>query len=324
MRVSRIYRLLRLITLLQSGRGYTVQELLAELEVSRRTVFRDLKMLEMAGVPYYHDRQRGGYFLNGEFFLPPVNLTLEEALAVVLGAARPGGGEMPLSEQAARAALKLESALPGPIRRHVGSVMDRLHVRSAPTARHEGLDALFRQLVDAVVRRRICRMVYISFLERRQIDIEVHPLRLAFIHRAWYLLAHSVEHGEVRTFKLSRIRRLRMLRETFTPPADADPADRFGQAWNMIPEGRVYEVQLHFAPKVAGNVAEVQWHPSQRVTWHDDGAIDFRVTVDGLGEITWWILGYGDQVTVVRPRALRRRVARVAENMLATYRREAP
>ena len=51
--------------------------------------------------------------------------------------------------------------------------------------------------------------------------------------------------------------------------------------------------------RLAGTVAEVQWHPSQKVTWLYDGQIDFHVRVDGLGEIAWWILGYGDQVEVV-------------------------
>jgi len=46
---------------------------------------------------------------------------------------------------------------------------------------------------------------------------------------------------------------------------------------------------------VAGNVAEVLWHQTQRVEWNDDGSIEFHATVDGLGEITWWLLGYGSQ-----------------------------
>ena len=59
MSISRIYRILRLITLLQSGRGYSADELAEELEVSRRTVFRDLNVLEMAHIPYYHEAPGG-------------------------------------------------------------------------------------------------------------------------------------------------------------------------------------------------------------------------------------------------------------------------
>ncbi|RPI61897.1 MAG: HTH domain-containing protein, partial [Planctomycetaceae bacterium] len=88
MNVSRVYRLLRLITMLQSGRSYTVDELAVELEISRRTVFRDLNMLELAHIPYYFDDARQGYGISKHFFLPPVNLTLSEALAVLMLAGR--------------------------------------------------------------------------------------------------------------------------------------------------------------------------------------------------------------------------------------------
>ena len=137
-----------------------------------------------------------------------------------------------------------------------------------------------------------------------------------------YLIAHSRRHGEVRTFKLGRIRRLAVLAKTFDRPRGIDLDEYFGDAWSMIPEGRLYDVHLHFEPMVAGNVAEVQWHRTQRVEWNDDGSIEFHVRVDGLGEITWWILGYGEQVEVVAPAELRHRVAGVIGTVLEKYRKK--
>ena len=258
MDISRVYRLLRLITLLQSGRGYSVSELAEELQVSRRTVFRDLNMLELAHIPYYHDRQKGGYYLNNRFFLPPVNLSLTEALAILmLTAAQRPSHRLPMTAPAAQAAMKLESALPAPMREHVGSLLKNLQVRFSPSSRHEGLDPMFQDIAGAIVSRRICRMVYISFYEHKQIDVEVHPLRLVFVGRAWYCIAHSPTHRQVRTFKLGRIRKLEVLNGVFERPRGVDPDGHFGRAWSMIPEGRMHNVHLHFEPKVAGNVAEV-------------------------------------------------------------------
>ena len=320
MSVSRVYRLLRLITLLQTRGGYSATELANELEVSRRTIFRDLNMLEMARIPYYFDPDRGGYRISSHFFLPPVNLTLTEALAVLLLTRRgPKAGQVPLLSQGARAAVKLESALPKAIREHVGSVMDRMSFSTGPLSKHEGLDAMFDELAEATARRKVCRIVYISFHERKQIQTTIHPLRLMFIGRAWYLIAHSAKHRQVRTFKLARIRKCILTGRTFETPKDADPGEYLGDAWQMIPEGRLYDVHLRFAPKVAGNVAEVRWHHSQRVDFNDDGSADFRAKVDGLGEITWWILGYGDQVEVLSPPELRARVAETAQSMLGMY-----
>ena len=318
--VSRVYRLLPLVTLLQGRRSYTADDLAAELEVSRRTVFRDLNMLEMARIPYYFDEETRGYRISRHFFLPPVNLTFGEALAllVVTGRLR-DTGHMPLLDEARRAGMKIESALPEAVCRHVGPLIERLQVRSSPAARHEGIDGLFDELLEALAARHVCRLIYLSFREGKQLTFTVHPLRVVFIARAWYLIAHCPAEGGLRTYKLARVRKLTVTDKTFTQPHDVDLDEYFGDAWCMIPEGRTYGVHLRFARKVAGNVAEVRWHRNQQTQFNDDGTLDFRVKVDGLGEISWWILGYGDQVEVVSPPALRKKIAGVARAVLGMY-----
>jgi len=84
----------------------------------------------------------------------------------------------------------------------------------------------------------------------------------------------------------------------------------------MIPEGKIYNIKLRFLPKVANNVTEVQWHSTQKVTRNSDGSATMEFRVDGLGEITWWILGYGDQVQVLAPKALREKTLQAAKNMI--------
>ena len=61
---------------------------------------------------------------------------------------------------------------------------------------------------------------------------------------------------------------------------------------------------MHFEKLVAKNVAEVTWHKTQRLVWLDDGRLDFHVTVSGINEISWWILGYGDQARSPRARGV--------------------
>jgi len=320
MNVSRVHRLLRLITLLQARRSYSAGDLAAELEVSRRTIFRDLNMLEMAHIPYYFDQDSGGYRISRHFFLPPINLTLGEALSMLAMTGRiEGAQDVPLVGHGTRAAVKLESSLPSSIREFVGPVLDRLTVSFGPLADHEGLDSVFDQLSGAVVDRRLCRMYYHSLYEGRDIYITVKPLRLVFMGRAWYLLGDSRTHREVRTFKLSRILELTVTKQTFRKPRDVNVNEYFGNARNMIPEGREYDVHLHFAAKVATNVSEVRWHKTQRAEFRPDGSLDYHVTVDGLGEISWWILGYGDQVEVIEPPPLRGHIAEVAGSLVAKY-----
>jgi len=88
----------------------------------------------------------------------------------------------------------------------------------------------------------------------------------------------------------------------------------------MIPEkGRDREVLVHFSRLVTPNVAEVSWHKTQRLVFRDDGSLDFHVTVSGLNEISWWILGYGDQAEVIEPPELRRLIAARAKRMVEQY-----
>ena len=83
MNISRIHRLLRLITILQSGQAPSVNDLAEELKISRRTLFRDLKILEAANIPYYH-KHGTGYHIARHFFLPPVSLTIPEILSLMV------------------------------------------------------------------------------------------------------------------------------------------------------------------------------------------------------------------------------------------------
>jgi len=122
--------------------------------------------------------------------------------------------------------------------------------------------------------------------------------------------------GRIRTFKLNRIKQLELSDKCFIDGEKFDLHEHLGRAWSMIPEGKLYSIKLRFLPKVAHNVAEVQWHNTQQATWNGDGSVILEFRVDGLGEISWWILGYGDQVQVLAPEALRKRVIDAARNMI--------
>ena len=136
------------------------------------------------------------------------------------------------------------------------------------------------------------------------------------------MVGYSSLHRSVRMFKLLRIYQLKFLNKLYVRDKDFDLDKFFGYAWNMIPEGRIYRVAIRFSPKVAGNVAEVLWHKTQQIESLKDGSMIFRVTVDGLTEISWWILGYGAEVEVIAPAVLRTRIAKTAQRMVELYKRK--
>ena len=324
--LGRIHRLLKLAALLQSGRNYDTPLLALELGVSRRTVFRYLDVLRSVGMDFAHDPQTGGYQAKPGSLLRPVDFSLTEALALLLASrgVRYGPAEpsVPLLRSAASAALKIESVLPGPVQQYCRELINKIIIYPAAAARHKHTAGFFEMIQKAMHQKRKLKMVYRSLTERERIETTLSPYRLLFCQRAWYVVGHSSLHNSVRTFKLLRVYQLKLLDKLYIPDKDFNLEKFFGYAWSMIPEGKLHRVVLRFSPKVAHNVAEVLWHKTQQFEWLRDGSLIFRVTVDGLTEIGWWILGYGAEVEVMAPAILRSHMAKTAEAMLKTYKRK--
>jgi proteasome accessory factor B len=302
---------------LQAGKSYAVGDLSKMFGTSRRTIFRDLNELQAIGVPYHYDAKTGGYEIDPEFFLPPVDLNLQEALSLLLLAHEASKQiQLPFKRSALLAALKIENNLPVKIRQYCNKALRSISTKAAAQAPMDLLDKTFAQLQKAIVAKRQVNISYHSLFDGKIISVVFCPYHLFYNCRAWYVLGFSDLHKSVRTFKLSRIRQLQITDKCFLGGDKFDLADYIGRAWSMIPEGRIYNVKLWFLPKVAENVTEVQWHSTQKVTRNPDGSATVEFRVDGLGEITWWILGYGDQVQVLATKALRTRICEIARNMI--------
>jgi proteasome accessory factor B len=320
MKRSRISRVMQILTTLQAGKSYAVSDLSKMFGTSRRTIFRDLKELQAIGVPYRYDARTSGYMIEPEFFLPPIDLNLQEALGLLMLAHKGRDQiQLPFKNSVLLAALKIENNLPAKIRRYCNKALQNISTRAgaqAPVTHSAGLDKTFAQLQQAIVKKRKVNIRYHSLFEETIIDVELCPYHLLYNNRAWYVLGRSSLHESVRTFKLNRIRELTTTERCFVDGENFDVHEYFGRAWSMIPEGRIYNIKLRFLPKVANNVAEVQWHSTQKVVRNSDGSATIEFLVDGLGEITWWILGYGDQVQVLAPKELRKKVLETAKNMV--------
>jgi len=320
MDVGRLHRVLKLVTLLQTHRPYNADQFAAECGVSRRTIYRDLNVIERAGIPFYYDRPTGRYQLQQAALLPAINLSLDEALALVLLASELGrAGRLPLFQPARDAAAKIEASLPVGMRAALGGILRSTVVRPGATARHNALQETYHLVQRAITRRQPLEAVYISFHDQGQIRTRIEPYWLLFQERAWYVIGRSVRHRAVRTFKLGRFKRLDAAEGRFAGPRDLTLEKYLGNAWRVIRGDKTYEVHLRFSPLVSPNVAEVNWHRTQKVQWDDDGCVHFRATVEGLDEIVWWVLGYGPEVEVLEPAELRTRLVAMGRRMLAQY-----
>jgi proteasome accessory factor B len=321
MNLSRIRRLLKLIGLLQGGRGRNPESLAVDCGVSRRTVFRDLEVLRASGVPLAYDEERQQYHIPGTYFLPPTFLTSEEALAVITLCHELGSdGRLPFYDAACTAAVKLENNLPHEMREYLRSVASSVQIRTAASNPLDGRQGVYRELVSAIAKRRCARITYDSFSEGETISTRLSPYRLLFSGRSWYVIARSSLHREVRTFHVGRILQLDLLDDRYQLPRNFNLERYLKNAWQLIPEAGIdWKVVVRFRKKVARNVAEVLWHKTQQTRFEPDGSLIFECTVTGLDEISWWVMGYGDQAEVIDPPQLKRIVSERARRMVETY-----
>ena len=311
---------MQILTTLQAGQSCTVQDLSRVFGTSRRTVFRDLKELQAMGVPYHYDARTGRYAIESGYFLPPMDLNPQEALALLLLTQKVSHQvQLPFRKSALLAALKIESNLPAEIKKYCSNVLRHIWTRTdvkALSRQSARFDRIFARLQKAIAKKQKVNVTYRPPLEEEATTVELCPYHLLYENGTWHILGHSSLHDRVRTFELNHIQAVQRTGQCYLDDEDFDVSEFLRRAWSTVPEGQMHDVKLLFLPKVAVDVAEVTWHHSQIVTRNEDGSVLVEFCVDGLNEITWWVLGYGDQVRILSPESLRKRVREIAENVV--------
>ena len=273
--VDRLHRLLRLVELLQSGRHYNSNQLAFECSVSRRTVFRDLNLLQGSGIPITFDEQRQGYSLPSRMFLPPTDLTLEESLSLLVLCYELGDDEhgIPFHASARSAAVKLLSNLPSNFREHVGDLTEAISVRLPSHNLLPNAKSHYDLLVQSISKRRQIRIQYQSFAENDEISTVMSPYRILFNRRSWYLIGRSTLHREVRTFNIGRIIKAELLDSNYKVPPRFSLERYLGNAWSLIREpGKSHKVIIRFqktsCPKCGRSAMAQNTKISLERRWH--------------------------------------------------------
>jgi proteasome accessory factor B len=315
-KTSRISRILQLLTVLQSGQDHSVDGLVGVLKISKRMVFRDLSELRKIGIPCNFNKTARSYQIHPSFFLPPSNLESQEALGLLLLAHKARHHiHFPFRDSMLQAALKIESELPESTKRFCNNALKRIHIKANPQEKIDLLDNKFSQFLEAILHKKIIRITY-SSPDNEEIVTGLHPYHLMYNDYAWHVLGKLEIDNKIYTLKLNRIVRFQLLETRFVESESFDLAGYIGRAWSMKPEGKLYNIKLRFLSEAAHNVMNVQWHSTQQSYFQDDGSMIMEFRVDGIEEITWWILSYGDKVQVVAPECLRHRIKDIAQNIM--------
>ena len=312
-RNQEVIRQWRLLHALEASRhGATIDGLASELEVTTRTIRRDLAALQEAGFALYDERDDQGrvhwrldghalHGLESGFTLPELcamylSRNLLEAVAGT-----------PFQRDLTNAFARLEKMLSPRMRQFLDRLPSVLAAKPGPRARGAASspDAVAR-LLEATLHFRVTTMTYHSVSSKRVKEYLVHPYRLAFAQGGMYLLAYVPEYKSVRTFAIDRITSVTLEKQTFTPKQDIGD-DVFANSLG-VNTGPAQRVEIEFSADVAPYVRARVWHASQDVRDNGDGGVHVTMDVCHDWALRSWILSWGPFARVVAPAALARTI----------------
>jgi len=213
----RASRLVNLLLLLQTRGLMTARGLSRELEVSERTIYRDVDALSAAGVPIYAERgPHGGIRLVEGYRTRLTGLTADEAEALFLSGLPGPAAELGLGTVVAAARLKILAALPPELRARASRITERFHIDAPGWFQSPDVVPHLAPLASAVWETRRIRLTY-----RRPHGVvtrEIEPLGLVLKGGIWYLVAQAA--GEFRTYRVSRAMDVETTPETFQRPSE--------------------------------------------------------------------------------------------------------
>jgi predicted DNA-binding transcriptional regulator YafY len=315
-------RLFSIVLLLQSYRQLTGRDLARRLEVSERTIHRDMDALSGAGIPVTASRGAGGgWSLLGEY---RTNLTgLNESEIQSLFVIKPSRllADLKLEKAAEGALLKLLAALPSMHRRGAEYARQRIYLDVTGWNRSEETVPLLHTLQEAIWQERKVRMTYDRGSECEAVERLVDPLGLVAKGSVWYFVA-AVEGGDVRSYRVSRVQKVEPVDEPSVRPLDFDLASFWEQSAAKfrahLPRYQAkVRARREIIPRMpyAGRFARIERTGQP----DEEGWVEVSLRFDAEEMACEYALSFGPQLEVLEPPALREKVIRLAESVVAFY-----
>jgi predicted DNA-binding transcriptional regulator YafY len=310
--------------MLLQGRGkLTAQQLADELEVSIRTIYRDLDALAASGVPLYGDRgPAGGYNLVDGYRTRLTGLTPAEAEAMFLAGLHGPAEALGLGQNLTAAEQKLMAALPAELRHRAGRVTERFHLDSTSWFTDPDQPAHLIALAESVWEQHELRVRYRRW--RSEVARTLQPLGIVLKGGAWYVVA--MVDGQIRTYRAARILEIHKLPKHFDRP-DGFNLAAFWQSWAADFESRSRQTQARvrvsphglvmmdflLGSSIMRAVRETQSAPDRR------GWVCVSVPLESMEYGFTDLLPYGAEIEVLEPPELRQRMRTIVEAMREVY-----
>lgn len=313
--MNRTDRLLAIVLELQRHGSRRAEDLAATFEICKRTIYRDIQALCESGVPVV--AQAGiGYSLIEGYFLPPLSFSMDEATMLLLGSQLVADHfDAQYNQTAQSASRKIEAVLSEKLRGEVNYLRGSIAFVAPETLASSASAKFLPTIRRAILERKTIRFHYHTRYSMDRSNAkktrEADPYGLVHYGDAWYLNAFCHLRQEVRQFRLDRMSDLQLLDKGFTRPAN----------FKMEPpedDHRKLIVRALFSPDAAPWVRESRSYYITAMDDHPDGLlVTMKAHVET--ELVAWLLSWGEQVEVVEPESLKRRMADKAKKIFEKY-----
>jgi predicted DNA-binding transcriptional regulator YafY len=308
----RASRLVSILLLLQTRERMTAQELADTLEVSVRTIYRDIDSLSAAGVPLFGEAgHEGGYQLVNGYRTRLTGLTTGEAESLFLAGLPAAAADLGLSATVTAAQLKLMAALPPELRDRAGRISERFHLDAPSWYRDGDATPHLNTVAAAVWNQHPLRVRYMRWAQPHEITRTVQPYGLVLKAGHWYVVARG---DQMRTYRVSRIVDAEPLPATF----DRDPGFDLAAFWrdylvNFDSRRLSDQARVRVAPGMLEHLdaATVTGEPDA------DGWVEVTIPIESVDHALPGLLRLGANAEVLAPAGLR---AKVKETLLAMAR----
>ncbi|MFG1820507.1 helix-turn-helix transcriptional regulator [Kribbella sp. NPDC049174] len=316
-------RLLSILLLLQTRRQLTARELANELEVSLRTIYRDVEALAAAGVPVYADQGRtGGYRLVEGYRTRLTGLTEQEAAALFLVGMPGPAAALGLTAETSAAELKLLAALAPDQRDRAGRLKNRFHLDLPAWYQDAENSPHLSAVADAVLHDRRIKVLYRRWEAPREVERVLEPYGLVLKNGAWYVVA-ATGNG-MRTYRVASILELTPTDEEFERPADFDLPRFWQDRLADFDQTRfTAEAVVRVSAGLASRMHDVSFPLLVKAVAAtepaDDGTVTVTVPIESIGNAAAAFCRFGNSLEVLDPPELRAELAKLGRTLIGLY-----
>lgn len=311
--MNRIDRLTAILIHLQSKPHVPLSELEDRFEVSRRTIFRDIRSLMEAGVPIGGDAG-DGYFIVEGYHLPPVVFSKEEAGAILLGAKLiEKNADSQVSKNFGEALFKVKAVLRYRDKEFLDNLDSSISVIGSPLTTQSGFpDSHIADIQIALASRKVLAIIYHSNYNDQTTERTIEPLGLVHYSSRWHVIGYCRLREDFRDFRTDRIQKIRIMPESYDPSKYPNYLDF---VHGMVGGTDAKEATILFSKKATRFIQEQKFYygfiEERQVS---DDEVEMKFLTPHYKYLAKWLMMFGCEATVVAPAVL--------QEMIATYSRE--